>query len=61
MNFQKIYFSVRNGVWPGNDVMHLGAPKEKKTVMTSFSVDFLSLTVLDGSNCRLLLIIPHAN
>ena len=30
MNFQRIYFSVLNGVWPGNDVMHLGAPKEKK-------------------------------
>ena len=61
MNFQKIYFSVLNGVWPGNDVMHLGAPKEKKKVMTSFSVDVLGLTVPDGSNCRLLLIIPHAN
>ena len=54
MNFQKIYFSVLNGVWPGNDVMHLGAPKKKKTVMTSFSVDVFC-------NCRLLLIIPHAN
>ena len=30
MNFQKIYFSVPNGVWPGNDVMHLGALKKKK-------------------------------
>ena len=30
MIFFLIFFSVLNGVGPGNDVMHLGDPKDKK-------------------------------
>ena len=41
--------------------MHPGAPKKKKTGITSFSVDVLGLTVPDGSYCQLILIILHAS
>ena len=63
-NFLKIFFSVLNGVGPGNDVMHLGDPKDKKikkTRTTSFSTYILGLRVLDESNCQLPLNTPYAN
>ena len=54
-----------NGVGPGNDVMHLGDPKDKKikkkTRTTSFSTYILGLRVLDESNCQLPLNTPYAN